>query len=131
MNIYLGLLASVIGLGVASHIYRKKKSNTKLVCPRNGCEYVVHSTHATTLGIPNELMGLGYYIVIGLLYAGLLILPCMDTPLVHNLIRGITGAGVLFTLYLVGLQAFVIKHWCHWCLGSAFATLLLAIALFL
>lgn len=130
MNIYLGLLASVIGLGVASHIYRKKKSNTKLICPRNGCEYVVHSTHATTLGIPNELMGVVYYIVIGLLYAGMLVLPYMDTVLVRTLVRLITGAGVVFSVYLIYLQAVVIRHWCHWCLGSAFATLLLLTALF-
>ncbi len=81
-------------------------------------------------GIPNELMGLGYYIVIGMLYAGLLVLPYMDTPFVHYLISGITVAGAAFSLYLVGLQAWVIKHWCHWCLGSAFATLLLLVALF-
>jgi multidrug transporter EmrE-like cation transporter len=38
--------------------------------------------------------------------------------------------GGLFSAYLVGLQAFVIKAWCIWCLGVAFSNLVLIVSLF-
>jgi hypothetical protein len=38
--------------------------------------------------------------------------------------------GGLFSAYLVGLQAFVIKAWCIWCLGVALSNFILIVSLF-
>jgi protein-disulfide isomerase/rhodanese-related sulfurtransferase len=34
-------------------------------------------------------------------------------------VAGLSGAGFLFSLYLTGLEAFVIHAWCAWCVTSA------------
>ncbi len=131
MHLYLGLLASVIGLGIASYIHRTKKAKTALVCPREAnCEKVIHSTHATSLGIPNELLGIAYYSITGLLYAFSLAFPPFLNGPVLWVLALMTISGALFSIYLIALQGLVIRAWCAWCLGSAAATALLVIALF-
>jgi uncharacterized membrane protein len=130
MHIYLGLLASVIGLGISSYIYRKKRTKTKLMCPREGCEQVLGSRFSTTLGIPNQLLGLAYYISIGVLYGIALSFPHLVTGWFVFTIAIFVSFGVLFSLYLIALQAFTIKAWCIWCLGSAAASFLLLVSLF-
>ncbi len=130
MHIYLGLFAAICGLIISTYIYRQKKKKTSLVCPREAsCEKVVHSIHATTAGIDNTLLGIGYYATIGLLYAFVLVFPQYLTAPVLWVMTVMTCFGVLFSLYLIALQAFVIRAWCAWCLGSATATALLAVAL--
>ena len=131
MHIYLGLIAATIGLGISTYIHRQKKQKTTLVCPREAsCEKVVHSTYATTFGIDNTLLGIAYYTVIGLLYAIALAFPTLLTAPVLWVMTLATCFGALFSLYLIALQAFVIRAWCAWCLGSALATGLLVVALF-
>jgi uncharacterized membrane protein len=131
MHIYLGLLASVVGLGISSYIYRKKRTKTKLMCPlRTQCDTVVNSQYATSFGIPNELLGIAYYILTGSFYAFMLLYPMFFSPILHFTLFLLTLAGVLFSLYLISLQAFSIRAWCVWCLGSAAANVLLVVSLF-
>ncbi len=130
MHIYLGLLASVIGLGISSYIYRKKRKKHPLMCPRaSACDNVVNSTFATTAGIPNELLGLTYYVIVGSLYSIALSFPALVTAPFQFFLTLATICGALFSLYLIALQAFVIRAWCMWCLGSAVANVMLVIAL--
>lgn len=131
MHLYLGIIGALIGLCVSLYIYRQKKKKTRLVCPReSNCEMVVHSTFATTAGIDNTLLGIAYYTIIGVLYALILVFPILLTGPLLWVLSIMTIFGALFSIYLIALQALVIRAWCAWCLGSAFATLLLVIALF-
>jgi uncharacterized membrane protein len=128
---YLGLIGSLVGLVVSLYIYRQKKKKVKLICPReSNCEKVVHSTHATTLGMRNEILGILYYGAVGVLYMAVTYMPQLLTaPLVWILVT-MTSVGVVFSIYLLALQGLVIRAWCMWCLGSTLATTLLAISLF-
>lgn len=128
---FLGSIGSLLGLIVSLYIYRTKRKKTKLICPReSNCEKVVHSTHATTMGVPNELLGILFYITQAALWTGLLLVPELATPWYLFTLVILTIGGVLFSIYLIALQALVIHAWCAWCLGSAVATGLLTVALF-
>lgn len=119
----IAILWAVVGLGTASYLHRKKRAKKKLICPlQANCEKVIHSTHATTLGIPNELLGMAYYIILGLLYALVLALPMIFAiPLVFAVIAVMTLGGTLFSIYLIFIQVAVLHAWCSWCLLSALA----------
>ncbi len=128
---FLGSFASLLGLIVSLYIYQKKKQKKALICPReSNCEKVVHSTHSTTFGIGNELLGVVFYVLQGALWTSVLLVPSIATAWYVFGIVVVTILGALFSIYLIALQALVIRAWCMWCLGSALATLLLVIALF-
>lgn len=127
---FLGSLGALLGLIVSLYIYRQKKKKTKLICPReSNCEKVVHSTHATTFGIPNELLGVLFYVAQGALWTAFSIVPSIVTGWYVFAMTTLTIGGALFSIYLIALQGLVIRAWCMWCLGSALATTLLVIAL--
>ena len=138
----IGAVGSIIGLIASVYIYRKKRLKQKLVCPRTAsCDTVVHSTFATTFGIQNDILGLIYYITLGLLYSVLLlrgVLPFCTMSAISAVpfvwlqfaITVITAGGVLFSVYLVAVQALRLHTWCAWCMLSAFANVVLLVALF-
>lgn len=112
-------LLAVSGLVLSSYIYFKKKAKKKMICPmRSNCDTVIHSDHSKILGIPVELLGMIYYAFIGLSYV-LVSLFSLWSPSIIMILIGISGSALLFSVYLVSLQALVIKHWCTWCLFSA------------
>lgn len=128
---YLGPIGAVIGLIVSLYIRIQKRKKTKLICPREAnCEKVIHSIHSKTIGIPNEILGIIYYSTIGIIYALTLFYPAFSTSQIDWLILMMTSIGAVFSVYLIALQALVIRAWCMWCLASAFASLLLVLALF-
>ncbi len=129
---YFALAASTLGLLASVTIYVEKRKKKKLICPlRANCEKVVHSTHATTFGIPNELLGVLYYVAIAAFYTAKIAYPtAVLSPWIPYAIVLMTLVGVLFSLHLVVLQAIVIRAWCSWCMLSAFASFILALCLF-
>lgn len=124
---YIALLACLTGLWSATYIHRKKRAKTKLLCPlQANCEKVIHSTHATTFTIPNELLGIVYYVLLGTFYALITIFPSIfSILLMHHLIILMTIGGVLFSGYLVVIQIRVLHAWCSWCLLSALSNVVL------
>ncbi len=112
------LLATLGGLIVASYIRNKKQKNEVLVCPIDtDCNAVVNSKYSKFFGIPVELLGQVYYAVFLIIYAIVL----FTTPLgdvLEGILIGLSSLAALFSLYLVSLQAFVIKEWCLWCMMS-------------
>ena len=110
-----------IGLGgfiLASYIHNKKKAKKKLVCPmRANCEVVIHSDYSKVLGVPVEILGMCYYAFISISY-GIYNIFGLAAPL-PEILFGISILAFLFSLYLISIQAFVIKQWCTWCLISA------------
>lgn len=127
----LAIILAAIGFSIALYIYRQHRAKHPLMCPRRApCEEVLNSEQATTFGVSNTILGMIYYAI-----AFLLLLDCLMTGTSLNmqtLLILFTAIGFFFSSYLVGVQHFVIKQWCIWCLGSAAtATLLFAVMLIL
>jgi uncharacterized membrane protein len=113
------ILASLSGFSVASYIHTKKKAKKKLICPmKSNCDTVTHSDHSKIVGIKVELLGMIYYAFIASVYSFVLF-SCLWSEIFGIVLFGLSGASFLFSLYLISLQAFVIRQWCSWCLFSA------------
>jgi uncharacterized membrane protein len=113
-------LLSLIGLFISAYLYLYKigKIGT-LACGTGGCETVQLSPWSRFAGVDVSLIG-----VLG--YAGLLALSLValqpglsSQRLPSQLLAGLAGIGVAFTIYLTYLELFVIHAICRWCLGSA------------
>ena len=96
-----------------------------LVCAVGSCETVQTSKWATFLGFPVGAWGVAYYVAVFALSLAGLAPGFSDKPWISQLLVGITGFGVAFSLWLTYLELFVIHAICQWCVISA----VLAIAL--
>ena len=96
-----------------------------LACGSGSCETVQLSKWGDFLGVPVAAWGTGYYaIVLGLAFAGVQGRFESSARLTNWLVY-VTGAGLLFSIWLTYLELFVIHALCRWCLGSAAMTLTL------
>jgi len=96
-----------------------------LACGSGSCETVQLSKWGDFLGLPVAAWGVGYYaIVLVLAFAGVQERFAQGTRLTSTLVL-VTGAGLLYSLWLTYLELFVIHALCRWCLGSAAMTLVL------
>lgn len=126
MNVLIGFIAGIVGLGTSIYIAYQKSKKAPLMCPRRSdCTSVVTGTHSEIFGIPNDILGIMYYMTFSIIFG--LLLAGYSMPLL--MVRFVAGIGVLFTVYLVGVQAFVIRLWCVWCLLSALCAVVLFFAL--
>ena len=87
-----------------------------------GCETVTTSQFSLILGVPVALLGAMYYLlltVLSILY--------FDTKNERWIKRAaiLTPLGLLASTWFIYLQAFIIKAWCLYCLGSATTSLAL------
>lgn len=125
------VLLGIAGFLIAFYIFHKKTHQTLLVCPiGSDCNAVVHSEYSKLFGIPVERLGMVYYFLITTFYAAALFTPVLTHGLVHFVMLGITLGAFLFSVYLVAIQAIVIRQWCAWCLGSATVSTLMFVANF-
>jgi len=123
-------LLGIAGYLVARHIHHEKQSARPLVCPiQFDCDAVVHSNYATLFGVHVEVYGMFYYIFITFSYLTSLLL---STVLPHSIPNALTGfivitslGAFLFSMYLIGVQLFILKKWCSWCLVSAIICILI------
>ncbi len=129
MFIVIAFIACIVGALISAYIYIKKSRHQKLACPRdNPCDTVLHSRFGRTFGIPNEALGMIYFFSVSVLLYVIIASSVYTTGFLYVLFFLLVLGG-LFSIYLVGLQAFVIKSWCAWCLGIAFVNLVLIISL--
>lgn len=123
----LPLLAAVIaliGLGDAIYLTIHHYTGEKVPCSLvEGCEMVLTSQYAEYGGIPLAAFGaLSYFIAFSLA-----ILAAFGNRLMWKLFGVQMILTALFTIWLIYLQAFVIKAFCQFCLLSAGVTLTLLI----
>ena len=117
------VLLGLFGFSVSFYIYDKKKQKKKLICPRrSNCETVIHSDYSRILGVPVEVLGMIYYTFISITYSAVFIFHIWSQT-TALLLLGVSMCSVLFSVYLVTLQIFIIRHMCVWCLLSAFTSL--------
>jgi uncharacterized membrane protein len=121
-----GLAAGVSLIGLADAIYLTVEhlSGRSVRCTLvSGCSEVLSSPYATVRGYP--LAGLGaiaYFVVFSFS-----ILIVFGYQGLSKLLAIIVGAMFLTTLWLLYLQAFVIGHFCQFCLLSALVTTTLTV----
>ncbi len=122
-------ILGVCGFLVARHIYRHKNNNkSPLVCPiRFDCQAVTHSDYSKLFGIPLEILGMTYYALISLAYLFFIITNgVVPLPLV-GLVVFLSFSAFIFSIYLLGVQIFILKKGCSWCIVSALICLLIFI----
>ncbi|MBI4139193.1 vitamin K epoxide reductase family protein [Candidatus Uhrbacteria bacterium] len=119
--LFLVIGFSLVGFAISYYIFRTKEAGKKLVCPiGEDCNAVVHSAYSKLFGVPNEIVGMLYYgfviLMSGLIWSGV---PAIlgAKPVIILFVIGL-GAGVM-SVILTGIQAFVLRAWCFYCLASA------------
>ena len=109
-------MLAVSGFFIAAHIWAHKRKKKPLICPlRLSCDTVVNSDHGRIVGIPVEVLGMLYYMTMVVLHMAYGI----GMPVPHMVFVVISGVAFGFSLYLIGVQAFIMRTWCSWCLMSA------------
>ncbi len=122
MRKLLSLLLSLLGLFASLYLLWVYASPWRpLACLGSGCDAVRASVYAKLWGLPLPLYGVGAYAVLALLIFSEPLVPVRLARGIHGVGAGITGAGVLFSIYLSYLEAFVLHAWCVWCVVSALA----------
>ncbi len=122
---------AVCGFAIARHIHKHKKpEHGPLICPVGfDCNTVVHSDYSKFLGMHLEVIGMAYFAAISILYFALIFLT---GPIASSLslIALVGSAGsFVFSLYLISVQAFILKKGCSWCLTEAAISILIFLLL--
>jgi protein-disulfide isomerase/rhodanese-related sulfurtransferase len=125
----LGL--SLVGLFDSSYLLWVYTSRSHpIVCLGSGCDTVRASSYSSLWGLPLPAYGVAMYLTLALLIFAEPLLSASVARLARSGTAGISGAGFLFSLYLTGIEAFVLHAWCTWCVISALAvTLIFALAI--
>jgi uncharacterized membrane protein len=126
--VLLVALFALIGFADASYLVAEHFFGTLPSClVTTGCETVLTSAYATVGPVPLSLVGAGYYLV---LFLGALSLLSRPNPRWVWWLVALTAAGFVVSIGLVGIQAFVLRAFCTFCLVSAgTSTLLFTISL--
>ncbi len=115
------LALSLLGLFDSTYLWWVYTSPSRpLLCfGDGGCDAVRASIYAHLWGQPLPVFGVAMYAALALLIFSSPLSPAWLEPVKRLLVVMISGAGVLFSIYLSGLEGLVIHAWCAWCVVSA------------
>lgn len=127
--IYLTFPA-LAGFLVSLYIYISKRYDKPMHCViGENCDAVVKSKYGKTFGIENTIPGMIYYVLV-FAYAALLSnRNVFKQDIVYYFIVIASIGSVLFSIYLIAVQAFVLKKWCEYCIVSSLASMLILVLL--
>ncbi len=125
------LALSLVGLFVSIYLWWVYTSPSRpMVCVVGDCDAVRMSPLAYPLGIPMPVFGVAMYALLALLVFAEPLFAAAQARRARQAIAGISGLGFVISLYLSGVEAFVIHAWCFWCVISAVVvTLIFLLAL--
>jgi len=120
----LAALVSLIGLADAIYLTVEHLSGRSVRCTIvSGCSEVLSSSYATVSGVPLAMIGAAAYFTV----FSLAVLAAYSYKSTVKLLTVVVGLMFITTLWLLYLQAFVIKHYCQFCLLSALVTFILTV----
>lgn len=120
----IAAIISLIGLGDAIYLTIQDLTGESLRCTIiSGCSEVLSSKYAHIGSMPLASAGALAYFV----FFSLAILAAFGYGFVRPLLLILVSFMFLTTLWLLYLQAFVIRHFCQYCLLSAAVTITLAV----
>jgi len=125
--IHVGILVlAFCGFFVAKHIRTQKIKDKPLVCMVGfDCHAVVHSDYSRFMGVPVEALGMVYYASVFIFYLLLAIFEVVLSVNFLNFIILTSLIAVLFSVYLIIVQIFVLRKGCSWCFVSALLSILI------
>jgi len=120
----IAALLALVGLGDAVYLTIQDLTGQNLRCTIiSGCAEVLGSKYAHVAGVPLASLGaFAYFLVFSLA-----ILALFGYGFARPALAVLAGIMFLTSLWLLYLQAFVIHHFCQYCLLSAAVTTLLTI----
>ena len=121
-------LLSLFGIADALYLTIEHVTGQSVRCTIiSGCSEVLSSPYAVIAGIPLAAIGGAAYFTV----FSLAILALFGYSIAGKLLLPLVGAMFLISLWLIYLQAFVIREFCQYCLLSAAITLALFVVVFI
>jgi uncharacterized membrane protein len=118
----IAALLSLVGLADALYLTIQHVTGQSLRCTViSGCSEVLSSPYAQVGPVPLAALGAAAYFSV----FSLSILALFGYQFVRPLLRMLVAVMFLMTIWLLYLQAFVIRHFCQYCLISAAVTIVL------
>ena len=110
---------SLVGLADALYLTVEHVTGQSVKCTIiSGCSEVLSSSYAVVAGVPLAAIGAAAYFSV----FSLAILAAFGYRFATRLLRPLVAAMFFVSLWLVYLQAFVIREFCQYCLLSAAIT---------
>jgi len=117
-------IVSLVGLGDAIYLTIQDLTGQHLRCTIiTGCAEVLGSKYAHVGPVPLAMVGAAAYFT----FFSLAILAVFGYSFARHLLPFLVAIMFLMTLWLTYLQAFVIHHFCQYCLLSAAVTTVLTL----
>jgi uncharacterized membrane protein len=105
-------LVAFAGIGVAGYLTWAHFADSQVICVAGGgCETVQKSSYSEIAGVPVALLGV-------ISYTTILALVLWDSPSARLGAAALAFVGLLFGIYLLALQLFVIDAICVWCVAN-------------
>lgn len=122
-------ILSILGFVNAAYLYfqhkREVETGQKMFCLIGGdCGAVVGSKYGKTLGIKNEKFGMAFYLLLAI-YALLGIFLPQLTSSLEIVVKIVVIIAAIFSLYLLFIQAIILRQFCSWCLIAILINLLI------
>lgn len=124
--IFIIAILSVVGAILSAYsVWAHYDPNVHEICSISetfNCDAVNKSAYSEILGVPVSILGLGAY---AFFFFGILVYGKTKNESLLNMITAGVILGLLFSLYLTSIEAFVLYTWCIVCLGSQLTIILL------
>ena len=115
---------AVGGIVNAGYLVHKHYQKKPLVCPLNhDCSVVTESKWNKIFFIRNEVLGLMFFIF--LFFSILVLIFNPNLNILKTIILTATAFSLLFSIFLLLIQKYVIKDYCFYCIISAIITFLI------
>ncbi len=114
------LALSLAGLADSWYLYQSAVTDTALTCDigggLGGCNAVAQSPYSYLFGQPLALYGVGFYAVLFVVIASA---AALQKRALYRALYWLSVVGIVASAIFVGIQAFLIKAFCVYCIASA------------
>ncbi len=118
---------SAIGISETVYLVKKRLLSQKPICPiGDNCSIVLESKYNKIFIIPNDIVGLLFYIACSII-SSFLVIGVEPLLFWDSIIKLLIAGGAVFSVFLTYFQFRLIKAWCFWCLMSALTIWLMGI----
>ena len=108
------LILSLIGLSFSLFLYLSRPDSA--ICSFSGCTSVLSSKFSKTFGIDNSILGIFYFLLVG-------VLTFLNQ---EKFLKILSLIGSIFASYLIFIMFFVVKEICYYCLIVDFSAIIIS-----